>query len=181
MIEVEELAMPEVRLLRTRRFGDERGTFEETWRQSWAEELGITELFVQHNHSYSRDRFTMRGLHFQLAPEAQGKLVRVLRGAVQDVAVDIRKDSPTFGQHVSTRLDATTPAQLYIPPGFAHGFLTLEPHTDVQYQVTRYWSRDHERGLRYDDPEIGIAWEGEVEVINDRDSRHPPLAGLATA
>ncbi|MEO0325099.1 MAG: dTDP-4-dehydrorhamnose 3,5-epimerase [Myxococcota bacterium] len=178
MGEVEATALPEVRKLHTRRHGDARGAFEEVWRDEWAEALGLGGRFVQHNRSLSAECHTLRGLHYQLPPKAQGKLVRVVRGAVQDVAVDVREGSRTFGQHVLVRLDAATPMQLWVPPGFAHGFLTLEPDTEIHYLVTATYGRELERGLRYDDPALGIDWAAEATVINARDASAPLLSEL---
>ena len=178
MGEVEATALPEGRKLHTRRHGDARGAFEEVWRDEWAEALGVQGRFVQHNRSLSADLHTLRGLHYQLPPKAQGKLVRVVRGAVQDVAVDVRRGSSTYGEHVLVRLDAAHPTQLWVPPGFAHGFLTLEPDTEVHYLVTATYGRELERALRHDDPALGIPWAAAAAVINARDASAPLLAEL---
>ena len=136
---------------------------------------------MQDNHSLSKPAGVVRGLHFQLPPFAQGKLVRVLRGAVFDVAVDLRPGSPTWGRHAATTLSADNWAQLWIPPGFAHGFATLEPDTEIAYKVTADHSAAHDRGLAWDDPALGIAWPvaPEAAVLSPKDRTHPRLADLA--
>lgn len=161
-----------------RRFGDERGWFSETFNEAaLADGLnGIT--FVQDNQSLSSFKGTLRGMHFQIPPKAQDKLVRVLRGAVIDVAVDIRRASPTYGRWVSVHLSAENGKQIFVPKGFAHGFLTLEPDTEVLYKVSDYYSREHERGLAWDDPGVAIDWDAPT-VIADRDRMFPRLAALA--
>jgi dTDP-4-dehydrorhamnose 3,5-epimerase len=162
------------------RFADVRGYFSETYNSGAFMLAGIDRVFVQDNQSLSRERGVIRGMHFQIAPFAQAKLVRVLRGAVYDVAVDIRRASPTYGQSVAVTLSAELGNQLFIPDGFAHGFCTLEPDTEVLYKVDTPYSRDHERGLLWNDPALGLHWpigDGEAVVI-ERDRSHPGLAGL---
>ncbi len=163
-----------------RRLGDARGFFCETWSRRRYADLGIDVDFVQDNHSHSAPTGTIRGLHFQVPPHAQGKLVRVVRGAVLDVAVDIRAGSPTYSRHVAVELSAANGRQLYIPPGFAHGFCTLVPDTEVLYRVTDYYAPESDRGLAFDDPELGIAWPlgPEGAVLSERDRRHPRLRDL---
>lgn len=157
MVEVTPTALPGVLLVRPRRFADERGFFSEVWnKRAWAE-AGVAGEFVQDNHSRSA-RGVLRGLHYQLAPFAQAKLVRVSRGAVFDVAVDIRRSSPTFGKWVGMRLSAESGHQLFVPAGFAHGFLALEEGSEVQYKVSEVYSPEHDRSIRADDPAIGIDW-----------------------
>lgn len=139
---------------------------------------GVT--FVQDNQSLSRKAGTLRGMHFQIPPKAQDKLVRVLRGAVLDIAVDIRRNSPTFGKWVGAELSAANGAQIFVPKGFAHGFLTLEPDTEVLYKVSDYYSRDHERGMVWNDPDVAIDWrfaEPDVTLV-ERDRQFPRLAAL---
>ena len=179
-MQIERTAIPDVVLIRTRRFGDHRGFFAETWNRRAFAEAGLELDFVQDNHSRSAQVGTIRGLHFQLAPYAQDKLVRVIRGAVLDVAVDIRPDSPTFGRHVAVRLDAAEGPTLLVPKGFAHGFCTLEPDTEVVYKVTDYYAPSHDRGLAWNDPALGIDWPvtDREAVLSDRDTRHPTLADL---
>lgn len=162
------------------RFGDVRGYFSETYNREAFSAVGIDRVFVQDNQSLSRERGVVRGMHFQIPPFAQAKLVRVLRGSVYDVAVDIRKASATYGQSVAVILSAELGNQLFIPDGFAHGFCTLEPDTEVLYKVDAPYSRDHERGLLWNDPALGVRWPiGDSEaVVIDRDRGHPRLAGL---
>ena len=153
----------------TPRFGDDRGFFSEIWnQQSWAK-AGLDLSFVQDNHSVSKFAGTVRGLHFQKAPIAQGKLVRVVRGAIFDVAIDIRRNSPSFGKWVGVELSEDKWNQLYIPVGFAHGFMTLVPDTHVTYKVTAPYSKEHDRAIRFDDPEIGITWPLDATVLSDKD------------
>src|ERR1700761_6727363 len=153
-----ELEIPEVKLLIPKKHGDARGFFSETYSTQAMKELGLDLEFVQDNHSLSASKGVLRGLHYQLAPKAQNKLVRVVHGAILDVAVDIRRGSPTFGKHVSAVISAENWRQILVPVGFAHGFVTLEPNTEVIYKVTNYYSPSHERGIRWNDPEIGIEW-----------------------
>jgi dTDP-4-dehydrorhamnose 3,5-epimerase len=179
-MEILTTAIPGVLRLLPPRFGDGRGFFSETYRRSWFEEAGLPTEWVQDNHSLSAARGTVRGLHFQVPPRAQDKLVRVIRGGVLDVALDLRHGSPTFGAHVAVVLSAENGEQMLIPRGFAHGFCTLEPDTEVLYKVTDYYSKDHDRGLLWDDPVLGIPWPvgaGEV-VLSPRDRQHPTLAAL---
>ncbi|MEZ6197113.1 MAG: dTDP-4-dehydrorhamnose 3,5-epimerase [Planctomycetota bacterium] len=176
----ESTEIPDVRVYRPARHGDERGYFSETWSRAAFRAGGVDIDFVQDNHSLSRSRGVLRGLHFQIAPFAQDKLVRVVRGAVLDVAVDIRRDSPTFGRHVARELSAENGAQLLVPVGFAHGFVTLVEDTEVLYKVSAPYSRESERGLRWDDPALGIDWRTEpgAITINDRDRGFPLLSEL---
>ncbi len=172
--------IPDILLLWPVKHGDARGFFSETYRRSVLAEHGADVEFVQDNHSRSASRGTVRGLHFQKPPRAQGKLLRVTRGAVLDVAVDIRRGSPTFGQHVAVRVSEEDWNQIYIPPGFAHGFCTLADDTEVLYKVTDYYSPEHDAGLRWDDPALAIQWPvgaGEA-TLSDKDTRHPLLSEL---
>ena len=159
---------------------DERGFFSETFNGRALAEAGIDAAFVQDNQSLSRAKGVIRGLHFQIPPEAQGKLVRVTRGSIFDVAVDIRKGSPTFGRHVSAILSAENWSQLWVPTGFAHGFCTLEPDTEMLYKVTNYYAPECDRGLAWDDPDLGIAWPiaPGTAILSDKDRRHPRLKDL---
>jgi dTDP-4-dehydrorhamnose 3,5-epimerase len=151
-------ALPPVLIVASRRFGDHRGHFTETWSARDYAEIGIPCAFEQDNQSFSAAVGTLRGLHWQTPPMAQAKLVRCLRGAILDVAVDIRRSSPTFGQSVAVELTADNGWQLFVPEGFAHGFCTLEPDTEVAYKVSRPYSPQHDRALAFDCPRIGIAW-----------------------
>ncbi|HEV2363420.1 MAG TPA: dTDP-4-dehydrorhamnose 3,5-epimerase [Caulobacteraceae bacterium] len=167
--------MASVRLIKPPRVGDARGWFSETWSRRAFEALGIEADFRQDNHSYSAPRHVLRGLHFQRPPSGQAKLVRCVRGAIWDVAVDVRAGSPTFGRFVAARLDAENGAQLYIPIGFAHGLLTLEPHTEVLYKVTAFYDPAADSGLAWDDPDFGIPWplEGATPVLSAKDAALP--------
>lgn len=163
-------------LIKPKVHGDERGFFFESYRKSLFAMNGITESFVQDNHSRSVYG-VLRGLHYQLNPKAQGKLVRCGVGAVFDVAVDIRKNSPTFGKWVGYELSAENKHLLYIPVGFAHGFLTLTKHAELLYKVTSEYSPEHDRGLKYDDAAIGIKWPHlDIEyILSNKDSKQPVL------
>ncbi|MEM0930195.1 MAG: dTDP-4-dehydrorhamnose 3,5-epimerase [Pseudomonadota bacterium] len=176
----ERQAIPDVVLIRPKKFGDHRGFFSETFRVDRYADAGIAGPFIQDNHSLSADVGTLRGLHFQIAPSPQGKLVRCTAGRILDVAVDIRVGSPTFGQHVAAELTADCGEQLWVPEGFAHAFVTREPDTEVQYKVTSYYDPEADRGLAWDDPALGIDWGlgGAVPVLSDKDTTHPRLADL---
>lgn len=182
MLDVRPLALEGMIEIRPPRFTDERGFFSETWGAAAFREAGIGFDFVQDNHSLSRARGVLRGLHFQAPPMAQDKLVRVTRGAVFDVAVDIRRGSTTFGHWIGTTLSAEQWNQLLVPTGFAHGFLTLEPETEVQYKVTAPYSLAHDRSIRFDDPAIGIDWpiEAGAIILSHKDRAAPFLADIET-
>jgi dTDP-4-dehydrorhamnose 3,5-epimerase len=168
-------------LVAARRFGDHRGFFLETYSSRDFAALGIPDAFVQDNHSLSARPGTVRGMHFQLPPRAQAKLVRVLRGSILDVAVDIRRSSPTYGRHVAVELSAANTLQLYVPVGFAHGFCTLEADTEVAYKVTDLYAPECDRGIAWDDPDLALPWpfEGEAVQLSDKDRRAPRLRDLA--
>ena len=161
--------------------GDARGFFSEVYRREIASAAGLPVDFVQENHVFSAQRGVLRGLHFQRPPRAQGKLVRCIRGAILDVAVDIRTGSPTFGRHVAVELSSANWTQLWVPEGFAHGYAVLAAPCEVLYKVTDYWAPSSELGLAWDDPDLGIDWRlGRDEVIlSDKDRVHPRLSGLA--
>ena len=182
LMQVQELAIPDVKVLIPQRFGDARGFFSEVYSRKALSESGIDTEFVQDNHSRSAARGTVRGLHFQVPPRAQDKLVRVVRGSVFDVAVDLRRSSPTYGRHVSVVLSAETWNQVLVPVGFAHGFMTLAPDTEVVYKVSDYYAPDHDDGLLWNDPELGIRWpvSEEEAVLSDKDRRQPKFAGFVT-
>jgi len=175
-----QFALQGPRLLAPVRHGDARGFFSETWNRAAFAAIGIDCDFVQDNHSLSRRKGTVRGLHFQTPPFAQAKLVRVTRGAVLDVAVDIRHGSPTFGQHVTVELSAENWRQLFVPEGFAHGFCTLQPDTEVLYKVSAPYAPDHDKGLLWNDPALAIDWRVSADdaVVSDKDRAHPLLADL---
>ncbi|MGG1877262.1 dTDP-4-dehydrorhamnose 3,5-epimerase [Paenibacillus cisolokensis] len=155
--------------------GDHRGFFMESYNESVLAAHGITYNFVQDNQSLSAEPGVLRGLHYQLNPKAQTKLIRVLTGAIYDVIVDIRKGSPTFGQWVGVILSEYNKRQLLVPKGFAHGFCTLVPNTQVLYKVDEYYSPEHDRGILWNDPALGIDWPVSNPVLSDKDQRHPLL------
>lgn len=171
------LAIPDVVLFTPRVFGDERGFFFESYNQrAFREATGLTVDFVQDNHSRSA-RGVLRGLHYQIEPRAQGKLVRVVQGAVFDVAVDIRPGSPTFGRWVGEELSADNKRQMWIPPGFAHGFLTLTESAEFLYKTTDFYSPEHERCIAWDDPDLAVDWPlGDIQpLLSDKDRQGQPL------
>ena len=173
------MKLQDVKLVQPRRFGDHRGFFAETYSRRVYAEMGIDDEFVQDNHSLSAEAGTLRGLHFQGPPAAQAKLVRCGRGALFDVAVDIRKGSPTYGRWVGYELSSENGAQLFVPAGFAHGFVTLQPDTEIVYKCSDYYAPDCEGALRWDDPAIGIDWPLTVDpVLSDKDAVAPSLAEL---
>ncbi len=167
--------LPEVKILRPRKFEDHRGFFSETYNYQQLKNLGEELKFVQDNQSLSRDRYTLRGLHFQSPPFAQDKLIRVLRGSVLDVAVDVRKNSKTFGKHAAVKLSASEFNQILVPKGFAHGFLTLEENTEIFYKVTNYYSKEHDLGIVWNDPTLKINWgvSAEEVKISEQDKNQP--------
>lgn len=175
---VEQTAIPGVLLLTPSRFIDERGFFSETWNERRFAEAGIPGPFVQDNHVRSVDRGVVRGLHLQIDPSAQGKLIRAVRGAIWDVAVDIRPGSATYGKHVGVVLSAENWQQLWIPAGFLHGYCTMEPDTEVIYKVTGPWDRQAERGVIWNDPELAIPWpiSPDEAILSDKDRVLPRLA-----
>ncbi|NOU87927.1 dTDP-4-dehydrorhamnose 3,5-epimerase [Paenibacillus sp. LMG 31460] len=155
--------------------GDNRGFFMESYSRAIFAELGIEHEFIQDNHSLSEETGVLRGLHYQLNPKAQTKLLRVASGAIYDVAVDIRKDSSTFGQWVGVILSEANKRQLLVPQGFAHGFCTIVPNTQVLYKVDEYYSPEHDRGILWSDPAIGIDWPTSKPILSDKDQKHPLL------
>lgn len=175
-MKVGETSLPGVLLLEPRAFGDERGFFLETFRASTLADAGIAAPFVQDNQSRSR-RGTLRGLHYQLDPHAQGKLVRVTRGCVFDVAVDVRRGSPHFGQWFGAQLDDVSHRMLWIPPGFAHGFVVISDDADFVYKCTAYYEPAAERGIAWNDPRVAIAWPdtGAAPLVSPRDGALPRL------
>jgi dTDP-4-dehydrorhamnose 3,5-epimerase len=172
-------ALPDILVIESTRAGDARGWFLESYKRSVFAERGLTTDFRQDNLSFSADSGTLRGLHYQAAPYAQGKLVRVLAGEIFDVAVDIRGGSSTFGRWVSIVLSADEPRMLWIPEGFAHGFQTMVPNSEVIYKTTAEYSAGHERGIRWDDPSVGIHWPIAEPILSDRDRAWPQLSAQA--
>ena len=178
----ERLAIPDVIFVRVRKFADSRGHFLETFRKSDFAEMGIDCEFVQDNQAFSAQAGTVRGLHFQVPPHAQAKLVRVLRGAVYDAAVDLRRGSSTYGKWCGARLTAEGGEQIFVPRGFAHGYCTLEPDTIVAYKVDGYYAPQAEAGLIWNDPAIGIDWSFPPErvLVSDKDAKLASLQSFDT-
>ncbi|MEM7441525.1 MAG: dTDP-4-dehydrorhamnose 3,5-epimerase [Pseudomonadota bacterium] len=179
---IEKTEMPDVLVLTPRRFGDDRGWFSEAWNKTTLLDAGIDLNFVQDNHSFSAEIGTLRGLHFQAPPRAQDKLVRVARGKIWDVAVDIRKGSPTFGQWVGRELSAENRAQLLVPKGFLHGFITLEPGTEVLYKCTDTYAPGCDGAVRFDDPDLAVDWQlgDRLPVLSNKDMAAPLMRDFAT-
>jgi dTDP-4-dehydrorhamnose 3,5-epimerase len=177
-VKVERLAIPDVLLVEPARHGDARGFFSEVWSRGTFAQHGLDIDFVQDNHAFSAAPFVLRGLHFQRPPSAQGKLVRVARGAILDVAVDIRQGSPTYGQHVAAELSAANWRQLWVPRGFAHGYCTLEPDTEVLYKTDAPYDRAADGGIAWDDPALAIAWPEGAPILSDKDRDAPRLADI---
>ena len=179
-MQIKELGAPGVKVLISKKHGDGRGFFSETYSRRSFAAAGIDIDFVQDSHSLSAEKGVVRGLHFQVPPFAQDKLVRVARGSVLDVAVDLRRGSPAYGKHVSVVLSAEEWNQILVPIGFAHGLVTLEPNTEVIYKVSNYYSAEHDKGLLWNDPALGIEWpvaEDEA-ILSAKDKVQPCLADL---
>lgn len=180
MPRVEKAEIPAIKIVTVKKFGDRRGFFSEVYARRAFAEAGIDLDFLQDNHSFSAERGTLRGLHFQAPPFAQAKLVRVTRGSILDIAVDLRRSSPTFGRHVALELSAENWLQVLVPVGFAHGYVTREPDTEVLYKVTSYYAPDHDLGLAWNDPALGIDWGigADEAILSDKDRGNPRLADL---
>ena len=180
MLSVEPTKIPDAKVITLGRLSDSRGYFSEVFHKQRFAEAGIAVDFVQDNCSLSASAGTVRGLHFQADPFAQAKLIRVVRGSILDVVVDIRRSSPTYGKHVAVELTAENGRQMFVPIGFAHGFCTLEPNTEVHYKVSSYYSAAHDHGLLWDDPALEIEWpiEPSRAVLSDKDRHQPKLAEL---
>lgn len=180
MLEITSTVIPDVKVLLPKAFGDARGTFSETYNAARLAEQGITLNFVQDNQSWSALAGTVRGLHFQSPPKAQDKLVRVIRGRILDVVVDLRRASPTYGKWVAEELSAKNRRQLLVPIGFAHGFCTLEPDTEVFYKVTDFYSPANDLGIAWDDPDLAITWPvtRDKVVLSEKDKLQPAFKSL---
>lgn len=182
-MKVIETALPEVKVVVPQRHGDARGFFAETYQRERFAAAGIDAVFVQDNHAFNRDRNVVRGLHFQSPPHWQAKLVRVVRGRIFAVAVDLRPSSPRFGRHASATLTDAGGEQIYAPVGFAFGYCTLDPGCDVLYKVSDYYAPALDRGLAWDDPDLAIPWPvvAGAAILSDKDRRHPRLKALPRA
>lgn len=181
-MELQRLDISDVLLLQPKKIGDQRGFFSETWNAKVFAEFGIGDIFVQDNHSLSVEQGVLRGLHYQSPPNAQSKLVRCVQGSILDVVVDIRSGSPTYGKHVKALISAENWSQIYVPKGFAHGFLTLEPNTEVQYKVSDYYAPESDGAILWNDPAIGIDWGVPPEdvTLSDKDLKAPLLVRAIT-
>ena len=179
-MQIAPLAVSDVKLIVPKRYNDARGFFSEVYNLRELARMGIEDVFVQDNVSMSEKAGTVRGLHFQKRPHAQVKLVRVGRGRIIDVAVDLRRSSPTFGRHVAAHLSAQDGNQLYIPAGFAHGFCTLEPDTEVVYKVTDFYEPRLDAGVHWSDPDLAIDWPVKIEdaVVSEKDARLPLMRDI---
>lgn len=170
-----ETKLQDVKIIETAVFGDHRGFFTESYTEDKFHEVGVTNKFIQDNHSLSTEPGTIRGMHYQLAPKAQTKLLRCTTGVIYDVLVDMRKGSPTYGQWEGYILSEFNHRQLLVPRGFAHGFCTLTKDVNVQYKVDELYSPEHDRGIAFDDPEVGIEWPMNAAILSDKDKNHPSL------
>lgn len=179
-MKITELNLKGLKLIEPKKHGDERGFFSEVYHEGSLAAEGFSETFMQDNHAYSKDAYVLRGLHYQSPPFAQDKLVRVIRGAIWDVAVDIRKDSPTYGQWAAAELSAENFKQLLVPKGFAHGYLTLTPDSEVLYKVTNPYAPESDCGLLWDDSDLGIEWPlaGNAPILSAKDTTHPSFQDL---
>ncbi len=175
-MKVTEGRLAGVKLIEPTVLEDARGYFLESYQAIRYGEIGLPQIFIQDNHSLSKEAGVIRGLHYQLCTEAQSKLVRVTAGAIYDVVVDIRQSSPTYGQWEGFELSADNKLQLFVPVGFAHGFCTLVPNTEVQYKVDRLYSKEHDRGILWNDPAIGIKWPTTQPILSEKDAGHLVLA-----
>lgn len=174
-MKVTETSLPGVFVIEPDVFGDSRGWFMESWSAKKLAAFGITDEWVQDNHSFSAEKGILRGLHYQLNPCCQAKIVRATRGAIFDVAVDIRKGSPNFGKWTGVELSAENYKQLYIPRGFAHGFITLTADVEVQYKADNYYAPECDGNIRWDDPDIGVQWPMQPTILSDKDAKAPSL------
>src|ERR1043166_7477917 len=179
-LSIRPLALPEIKLIGAPRFRDQRGYFAETYVRGGFVAAGIAHEFVQDNESLSLRPGTVRGMHFQIPPFAQAKLIRVLSGRIFDACVDLRRSSPRYGQHAAVELSAESGDQLFVPAGFGHGFCTMEPNTTVLYKVDAVYSAEHERGIAWSDPELAIPWPvgKDAAILSVKDAALPPLADV---
>lgn len=179
-MKIESTSIEDVKIICPKKFGDHRGFFSETYNSEVFSSRGLHLTFCQDNHSMSQEAGTVRGLHFQIHPYAQDKLLRVVRGSIYDVAVDIRQGSPTFGKWIGYTISADLWNQIFIPTGFAHGFCTLENETEVQYKVTAQYAPEHERGIAWDDPVLAINWplNGKTATLSEKDRKYPGFLEL---
>ena len=179
-MKIQSTTIEDVKIICPKKFGDHRGFFSETYSSETFAAKGLHLTFCQDNHSMSQQAGTIRGLHFQINPFAQSKLLRVVRGSIYDVAIDIRQGSPTYGEWVGYTISADLWNQILIPAGFAHGFCTLESQTEVQYKVTAPYSPDHERGIAWDDQDLAIDWplNGKTETLSEKDTKYPSFSEL---
>lgn len=175
-MKVFETNLPDVKLLEPAVFGDNRGFFIESYNEQVANANGIPFVFIQDNHSLSVEAGVIRGMHYQLSPKVQTKLVRATAGAIYDVVIDIRRGSPTFGQWQGFILSASNKRQLLVPQGFAHGFCTLVPNCEVQYKVDALYSPEYDRGIAWNDPALAIDWPTSSPILSEKDGKHPVLA-----
>lgn len=173
---VNDTKLPGVKLIEPATFGDHRGFFMESYNVNTFEKHGLSYKFIQDNHSLSVETSVLRGMHYQLGPMAQTKLVRVSAGEIYDVVIDIRRGSPTFGEWQGFILSASNKLQLLVPQGFAHGFYTLTPNCEVQYKVDALYSPEHDRGIAWNDPALAIDWPTSTPILSDKDGKHPVLA-----
>lgn len=180
MLEIIPTAIPEVKILVPRRFGDARGFFCETWNAARMAAAGLDFAFVQDNHSWSAGAGTVRGLHYQAPPHAQAKLVRAVTGRIRDVAVDVRRGSPTYGRWVATELSGENGRQMLVPRGFLHGFATLAPDTHVLYRTDAYYAPESDGSVRFDDPDLAIDWgiDPAAAVLSAKDAAAPAFAAF---
>jgi len=174
-MKIVETEIPEVKIIELDVFGDNRGWFTESYNKKKLFDLGINVDFIQDNHSFSAEKGTLRGIHFQNNPMAQSKLVRCTRGKILDLAVDLRKNSPTYKKAISIELSEENKKMFFVPAGFGHGFLTLSENTEVQYKVDNYYSAEHDRSIRFDDPELAIDWGIQDPILSDKDKNAPLL------
>lgn len=177
-MQIEYTEIPDLCVLKPAVHSDDRGFFVESWREEWGSELGLSGPFIQDNHARSEQVGVLRGLHYQVPPHAQSKLIWATRGAIYDVAVDIRRGSPTYGAWHGLILSEANKLRFFVPRGFAHGYMTLEPGTEVNYKVDAYYSPAHEGGVRYDDPALGIPWPGSDPVLSLKDTILPFLHSI---